>query len=113
ARVTPFQLATLVAILLTLVALIMIAAASSVTAGPEGLRVRNGLRVHEVPWQRVHKIILRPGDPWAMVLLRPTDGPFEVDLDAERLQLMGIQGHDGERARRAVERLRRLRSELS
>ena len=60
----------------------------------------------------MHKIILRKGDPWALALLRPADGsPFEVDLDAERLMLMGIQAHDGDRARQAVAELRRLRAE--
>ena len=38
---------------------------------PTGLRVRNGLRVHHVPWARVHRIVMRPGDAWAFALLRP------------------------------------------
>jgi hypothetical protein len=60
-----------------------------------------------VPWARVHKIILRPGDPWALLLMTPSDGrPFEVDLDAERRQLMGIQRVDGELATAAVNELR-------
>lgn len=112
ALVTPFQLATLITILVALIAMILIATASSVTADADGLRVRNGLRTHAIGWDRVHKIILRKGDPWALALLRPADGsPFEVDLDAERLMLMGIQAHDGDRARQAVAELRRLRAE--
>ena len=56
-----------------------------------------------VPWERVHKIILRPGDPWAQLLLKPADGrPFEADLDADRRQLMGIQTVDGPLATAAV-----------
>ena len=71
----------------------MVALASSyVRADASGLRIRNGLRVHAVPWDRVHKIILRPGDPWALLLITPEDGrPFEADIDAEKRQLMGIQ----------------------
>ena len=40
-------------------------AASFVRADADGLQFRNGLRRHQVPWDRVHKIIFRPGDPWA------------------------------------------------
>ena len=76
--------------------MIVAAAASYVRADAEGLRFRNGLRSHQVPWARVHKIMLRRGDPWAMLLMTPADGrAFSVDLDAEKRQLMGIQAGDG------------------
>jgi hypothetical protein len=40
-------------------------------------------------------------------LMTPSDGrPFEVDLDADRRQLMGIQRVDGELATAAVNELR-------
>jgi hypothetical protein len=82
-------------------------ASSYVRADGLGLRIRNGLRVHLVPWERVHKIILRPGDPWAQLLLKPADGqPFVADLDADRRQLMGIQAVDGPLATAAVNELR-------
>ena len=82
-------------------------ASSYVQADSHGLRLRNGLRTHVIPWSRVHKILLRRGDPWAFVLLRPTDGrPFEVDLDADKQMLMGIIATEGAAARRAVEELR-------
>ncbi|WP_152364785.1 PH domain-containing protein [Microlunatus speluncae] len=111
ALVTPFQLGTLITILAALIVMIILATICSVTADGEGLRIRNGVRVHNVGWDRVHKIILRRGDPWAMALLRPVDGsPFDDDLDAERVQLMGVQGHDGDRARQAVTELRRLQA---
>jgi hypothetical protein len=84
-----------------------ILASSYVRANESGLRIRNALRVHLVPWERVHKIILRPGDPWAQLLLKPADGrPFEADLDADRQQLMGIQTVDGPLATAAVTELR-------
>jgi hypothetical protein len=99
---------------LTLLALLgvleftMVAIASSyVRADGQGLRLRNGLRRYSVEWSRVHKIMLRPGDPWAILLLKPKNGSaFEVDLDAEKRQLMGIQANDGEASRQAVDTLR-------
>ena len=101
------QRLTLLAVLGALVLIIVAAAASYVRADADGLRFRNGLRTHQVPWARVHKILLRRGDPWAQLLLTPADGgAFEVDLDAEKRQLMGIQAGDGVRAQQAVEELR-------
>ena len=103
------QRLTLLALLAFLELVAISIAASFVRADAEGLRFRNGLRSYAVPWPRVHKFVLRPGDPWAIVLLLPDDGrAFEVDLDAEKRQLMGIQANDGERARLAVEQLRQL-----
>ena len=105
---TVFQLLTLLGVLASLVGVIVGVAASSVRADETGLQIRNGLRTHQVPWSRVHKIIFRSGDPWAQLLITPADGsPFEVDIDAEKRQLMGIQAVDGVRAKQAVEELRR------
>jgi len=99
-----------VALLVTLafpIAFMAILASSYVRADGSGLRIRNALRVHLVPWERVHKIILRPGDPWAQLLLKPADGrPFEADLDADKRQLMGIQAVDRALATAAVNELR-------
>jgi hypothetical protein len=104
---TPSQLLTLLGLLGLIIFVLATAAASYVRADAAGLRIRNGLRRHDVPWSRVHKIILRAGDPWAQVLLKPADGrPFEADFDAEKRQLMGIQASDGPAAREAVEQLR-------
>jgi hypothetical protein len=105
---TVSQLLTLLGVLGLLVGVIVAVAASSVRADETGLQIRNGLRTHQVPWGRVHKIIFRSGDPWAQLLLLPADGgEFEADLDAEKRQLMGIQAVDGIRAQRAIEELRR------
>lgn len=102
------QRLTLLAVLALLVVVIVALATSSVRADADGLRIRNGLRTYRVPWGRVHKVIFRSGDPWAQLLLTPEDGSaFEVDLDAEKRQLMGIQTVDGPRAHAAVEELRR------
>jgi hypothetical protein len=89
------------------IAVMAVLASSYVRADGSGLQIRNALRVHAVPWERIHKIILRPGDPWAQLLLKPADGrPFEADLDAEKRQLMGIQTVDGPLAAAAVNELR-------
>ena len=105
---TVSQLLTLLGVMALLVGVTVAVAASSVRADETGLQIRNGLRTHQVPWTCVHKIIFRKGDPWAQLLLLPADGgEFEVDLDAEKRQLMGIQAVDGIRAQRAVEALRR------
>ena len=89
------------------IASMAILASSYVRADGSGLRIRNALRVHLVPWERVHKIILRPGDPWAQLLLNPADGsPFEADMDADKRQLMGIQAVDRPLAAAAVNELR-------
>jgi hypothetical protein len=102
------QRLTLLGILGLIILVSGVIAASSVRADADGLRLRNGLRTYVVPWSRVHKILLRRGDPWAFVLLRPEDGrPFEVDLDAEKRMLMGILATEGPAARQAVEELRR------
>jgi Bacterial PH domain len=97
----------LLGILAFVIAGMAVLASSYVCADATGLRIRNGVRVHAVPWGRVHKIILRQGDPWALVLMRPADGsPFEADFDAEKRQLMGIQTVDGPLAKTAVNELR-------
>jgi hypothetical protein len=101
------QRLTLLGVLALLVVGMGALASSYVRADGNGLRIRNGLRVHAVPWGRVHKIILRSGDPWALLLITPEDGrPFEADLDAEKRQLMGIQAVDGLLAKAAVNELR-------
>ena len=101
------QRLTLLGVLALLVLGMVALASSYVRADATGLRIRNGLRVHVVPWGRVHKIILRPGDPWALLLMMPADGrPFEADFDAEKRQLMGIQAVDRRLATAAVNELR-------
>ena len=97
----------LLGILAVPIAVMAVLASSYVRADRSGLRIRNALRVYAMPWERVHKIILRPGDPWAQLLLKPADGrPFEADLDADKRQLMGIQTVDGPLAVAAVNELR-------
>ena len=102
------QRLTLLGVLAVLVLVMVSLAMSVVRADADGLWFRNGFRTHTVPWDRVHQIILRRGDPWAFVLLTPADGrPFTADLDAEKRQLMALQYGDGAAAQVGVEELRR------
>ncbi|MGI3779215.1 MAG: PH domain-containing protein [Janthinobacterium lividum] len=107
---TVSQLLTLLGFLGVLVLTVLGVAASSVRADADGLRVRNGLRVHHEPWSRVHQIVLRPGDAWAFALMRPEGDPgvgFTADMDTRKRYLVGVQSGDGAYAREAVDELRR------
>ena len=104
---TVSQRLTVLGVLAFLVVAIVAAAGSFVRADSDGLTIRNGLRRHVVCWDRVHKIILRSGDPWALLLIKPVSGEFEVDLDADKRMLMGIQASDHAYAAAAVAELRR------
>jgi hypothetical protein len=109
---TVSQIVTLLIILFGLIAVLAIIGSSNVRVDDTGLRIRNGLSRHVVSWPQVHKFVFRPGDPWAVVLIKPDAEPFVVDADAERRMLMGIQAGDG--AEEAVAALTdRLRRRLS
>ncbi len=106
AQFLPSQIITLLLILAFIVGFLWALAASYVRADAAGVRFRNGLRTHTIAWLDIHKVLLRPGDAWALLLVRPDDGPIETDFDAEKYQLLGIQAGDGAMARAAVEDLR-------
>lgn len=108
ATFTTSQIVTLLIILGGLVAGMVIIGSSNVRVDADGLRIRNGLARHQIAWSQVHKFLLRPGDPWAIVLIKPDDRPFEVDLDAEKRQLMGIQAGDEPAASEAIAKLSEL-----
>jgi hypothetical protein len=69
-----------------------------VDAHERGLTVVNGYRRHELAWGQVVAVSLRPGSPWAMLDLS----------DGTTRSAMGIQGSDGNRARRQARQLRAL-----
>jgi hypothetical protein len=108
AEFTLSQIVTLLGILAGLIFAMLVLASSNVRVSAEGLRIRNGLARHHLRWDQVHKFLLRPGDPWALVLIKPEDRPFEVDLDAEKRQLMGILVSDGPVATEAIVTLTEL-----
>jgi len=106
AQFLPSEIVTLLLILGFIVGFMWALAASYVRVDAQGVTFRNGLRTHVIAWEDVHKVLLRPGDPWVLLLVRPDDGPIERDFDAEKYQLLGIQAGDGAAARAAVEDLR-------
>lgn len=96
--VTAPQRLTVVAMMLGALAGLHALARCRVDATESGLVVVNGYRRRELVWAQVVAVRMPPGAPW------PT-----LDLtDGTTLSAMGIQGSDGERARRAVADLRRL-----
>jgi hypothetical protein len=105
AAFTLSQIVTLLIILFGLIAGMAVLASSYVRIDSTGLRIRNGFARHYVAWSDVHKFLLRPGDPWALVLIKPDDRPFQVDLDAEKRQLMGIVAGDEPTSSQAIAHL--------
>ena len=98
AKFTLFQRGTLVAVGLLGFLAGYALVRSRVVAEPERLVVVNGYRRREYAWAQVVSVNLPPGAPW--VTLDLTDGTT--------VSAMGIQGSDGDRARRAVRELRVL-----
>ncbi|MFC7497258.1 MULTISPECIES: PH domain-containing protein [unclassified Nocardioides] len=96
ARFTVFQRLTLVGFGVLAFALWFALVRSRVVAERERLVVVNGYRRREYAWAQVVGVHLPPGAPW--VTLDLADGSTAV--------AMGIQGSDGNRARRAVRELR-------
>ncbi len=69
---------------------------SKVIATEEGLTVVNGYRKRHFEWSQVIAVQLRRGAPWG-----------SLDLsDGTTISLIGVQGSDGDRARRAVREIR-------
>ena len=98
AKFTNFQRGTVVAVGLLGFAVWYALVRSRVVARPEGLRVVNGFRRHDLAWAQVVGVHLPPGAPWVTLDL----------ADGTTVAAMGIQGSDGLRARRAVAELRSL-----
>lgn len=63
------QLATLALFVLVMIAVMLGVGLSSVRADAKGLVIRNGLRVHRIPWHQVKGFRFTADDPWAYVLL--------------------------------------------
>jgi hypothetical protein len=93
---TPFQRGTLVFMALLLFGSWNALVRSRVTATTEGLTVVNGYRKRTYEWSQVIGVQLRRGAPW---------GTLDLS-DGTTISLIGVQGSDGDRARRAVRELR-------
>jgi hypothetical protein len=93
---TTFQRATLVFMALLLGGTWNALVRSRVTATSEGLTVVNGYRKRSYEWSQAIGVSLRRGAPW---------GTLDLS-DGTTISLIGVQGSDGERARRAVREIR-------
>jgi cytochrome c biogenesis protein CcdA len=73
---------------------------SRVDADATGVRVRNVVVHHELPWQAVRAVRFERKSAWASLLLE----------NGDEVSLLAVQAVDGEHAVRAVEGLRALRT---
>jgi hypothetical protein len=89
------EIATLVLIYLAVVAVLHGIARSYVKASDDGLEIRNGYRLHVVPWSEIRGISMRAGAPW----------PTLVYGDDERIMMLALQGTDGSRTKQAINEL--------
>jgi hypothetical protein len=96
AQFTLLERITLVLIGLMLFAAYYALVRSRVTATAEGLTVINGYRTRTYEWSQVIQVSLRRGAPW---------GTLDLS-DGTTVSLIGVQGSDGARARRAVREIR-------
>jgi hypothetical protein len=96
AQFTPLQRATLVLMGVLLFATYNGLVRCRVTGTDEGLTVVNGYRKRRYEWSQVIGLSLRRGAPWATLDLS----------DGTSVSVVGIQGSDGDRARRAVREIR-------
>lgn len=95
-RFTAFQRGTLALFGILIFLLFHALVRSRVVARAEGLTVVNGYRRHDYEWAQVIAVRLPPGAPWVTLDL----------ADGTSAPAMGIQGSDGDRARRAARELR-------
>lgn len=93
----PDQVA-MVGIGLVLAAGILFLGRSRVDADAEGVRVRNVLVHHQLPWQAVRAVRFDRKSAWASLLLE----------NGDEISLLAVQAVDQEHAVRAVEGLRAL-----
>ncbi len=93
---TPFELATLAAILITVLALLHAVGRSFVRVGDDGLEVLNGYKRHHIAWSDITGFAMNDGAPW----------PTVVYGDDERVILFAIQRSDGAYASDAMAYLR-------
>ena len=99
--VVAFQTADQVAMMglgLAMGAAVLWVARPRVDADARGIRVRNVLGDHELPWSVVRAVLFDRHSPWATLLLS----------NGDELAVLAVQAADKERAAVAVEALRAL-----
>lgn len=97
-RFAPREVWTMVALVLALLACLHAMMRCRVDATADGVTVVNGYRRHDLPWASIVNVTMPPGAPWAVLDM----------VDGHTVSAMGIQGSDGDRAKKAVRELRAL-----
>lgn len=98
ARFTTFQRGTLAVMALGAFSLFLALVRSRVVAEESRVVVINGYRRRVYEWAEIVAVHLPPGAPWVTLDL----------ADGTTVAAMGIQGSDGDRARRAVREFRAI-----
>lgn len=93
---TPFQRVTLILFVLLFTGTYYGLERCRLVATDAGLTVVNGYRTRRFEWPQVIALSLKRGAPWATLDLS----------DGTTVSVMGIQGSDGDRARRQVREVR-------
>ena len=93
---TLFQRGTLVLMVLLIFGCWYALVRSCVKATSVGLTVVNGYRTRSYEWSQLISVSLRRGAPW---------GTLDLS-DGTTVSLVGVQGSDGQRARRAIREIR-------
>lgn len=93
---TVLQRGTLVLLGLMLFACYHALVRSRVVATEDGLTVVNGYRTRHYEWSQILAVRLGRGAPW---------GTLDLS-DGETVPMIGVQGSDGDRAKRAVREIR-------
>lgn len=101
AQITWPQAATLLFFIVTMIAVMLSVGYSRLWAADGELVVRNGPVVRRYSVREIVGLRLRPGDPWASVLLKADDG------ELVRKPVLAIQFLEGEKGKRKVRELRR------
>lgn len=107
AQFTVPQVLTLLLFLAVMVLIMMSVGLSSVVVDDEALHVRNALWSRHYPWREVLGVSLGDGDPWAYIVLTPT----EEHPEGRTQMALAIQRSEGRRVEGRVEELRRLVAE--
>ncbi|MDO4718134.1 MAG: PH domain-containing protein [Propionibacteriaceae bacterium] len=101
AKVTEFQLATLIFFVLVMVAIMLSIGYSRMWANDDGVTVRNMFRVRTFALSDIVGVRFREGDPWAFLLLRD-----EGAEEPKRHAILAIQSLERGEATTKVLRLR-------
>lgn len=82
---TAFQVWTLVFFVAVMLGIVWALALGNVKAGPSGMRFRNLVTTHEVPWSQIASVRFTPADHWAFIEL----------VDTSDRPVLGIMRSDG------------------